>query len=131
MWANFARLGFHHGFGMTVTLPAVVGSQTALELLITGRRVDGEEARSLGLCDRLAPTEKLRAEAQAFAAQIATSAPLAVRSIRQTLRRDLVSRLQAATEREAAEQERLMQTGDFHEGVQAASERRNPNFTGR
>src|SRR5437879_7176690 len=39
--ANFARLGFHHGFGLTVTLPAVIGMQKATELLYTGRRIDG------------------------------------------------------------------------------------------
>ena len=52
--ANFARLGFHHGFALTVTLPAVVGRQAAADLLLTGRRVGGEEALALGLCDRLA-----------------------------------------------------------------------------
>src|SRR5205809_550667 len=59
-WANFARLGFHHGFGMTVTLPAVVGQQVALDLLFTGRRVRGEEALELGLCDRLVSTDRIR-----------------------------------------------------------------------
>src|SRR3954465_3080985 len=84
--ANFSRLGIHHGFGLTVTLPAVVGPQHALELLYTGRRVKGEEAHALGLCDRLPPAEGLREEARALAAEIAGSAPLAVRSIRETMR---------------------------------------------
>ena len=53
--ANFARLGFHQGFGLTVTLPALVGQQKALDLLYTGRRVNGEEAVQIGLCDRLVP----------------------------------------------------------------------------
>jgi 2-(1,2-epoxy-1,2-dihydrophenyl)acetyl-CoA isomerase len=130
-WANFSRLGFHHGFGMTVTLPALVGQQAALDLLYTGRRVPGEEARSLGLCDRLVPAERIRTEAHALAAEIAASAPLAVRSIRQTLRDDLADRVRAATEREQAEQVRLMQTEDFREGVQGVSERRAPRFRGR
>src|SRR5919109_52312 len=125
------RLGFHHGFGMTVTLPSLVGQQTARELLYTARRVRGEEALSLGLCDRLASAERIRVEAQALAGLIATSAPLAVRSIRQTLRGDLAERVRAATERERAEQDRLMQTQDFREGVRAASERRDPEFRGR
>ena len=51
--ANFARLGFHHGFGLTVTLPDIVGRQHALALLFSGRRVPGEEAALMGLCDRL------------------------------------------------------------------------------
>jgi len=129
-WANFARLGFHHGFGMTVTLPALVGQQVALDLLYTGRHVSGEEAQSLGLCDRLVPAERIRVEARALAAEIAASAPLAVRSIRQTLRGELGDLVRAATEREQAEQLRLMQTNDFREGVRAMSERRDPEFGG-
>jgi enoyl-CoA hydratase/carnithine racemase len=129
--ANFARLGFHHGFGLTVTLPAVVGRQRALELLYTGRRVAGEEAARMGLCDRLVPAERLREEAHALAAEIAASAPLAVRSIRETMRGDLAARVRAATDRERAEQERLSRTEDFQEGVRATAERRPPHFTGR
>src|SRR5205814_9260101 len=81
--ANFARLGIHHGFGMTVTLPAVVGMQAALDLLYTGRRVKGDQAHALGLCDRLVADGELRDAAHVLAAEIAASAPLAVRSIRQ------------------------------------------------
>lgn len=129
--ANFARLGFHHGFGLTVTLPAVVGRQRALELLYTGRRVRGDDAHAVGLCDRLVTLDRLRPEAYALAGEIAGSAPLAVRSIRQTLRGDLASRVRAATERELAEQDRLARTDDFLEGVRATSERRQPKFLGR
>ena len=68
--ANFARLGLHHGFALTVTLPAIVGEQRALDLLCTGRRVGGEEAARIGLADRLA-AEGLRAAAQELAAEIA------------------------------------------------------------
>jgi enoyl-CoA hydratase/carnithine racemase len=130
LWPNFARLGFHHGFGTTITLPETIGPQRARELLLTGRRLGGEEAAAIGLCDRLAPADELRSEAHALAGEIAASAPLAIRSIRETLRGDLVARIRAATEREAAEQARLMQTDDFREGVRAASERRAPRFTG-
>ena len=65
--ANFSRLGFHHGFGLTVTLREVAGRQAAADLLFTGRRVRGEEARALGLCDRLVPAERVRDEARALA----------------------------------------------------------------
>ena len=47
--ANFARLGFHQGFGLSVTLPALVGQHRALELLLTGRDVSGSEALQIGL----------------------------------------------------------------------------------
>jgi 2-(1,2-epoxy-1,2-dihydrophenyl)acetyl-CoA isomerase len=129
--ANFARLGIHHGFGLSVTLPAAIGMQAALELLYTGRRVKGEEAHALGLCDRLATDEELRAQAHALACEIAASAPLAVRSIRATMRGDLAERVRAATEREHAEQAPLFATDDFAEGVRASAERRAPRFSGR
>jgi 2-(1,2-epoxy-1,2-dihydrophenyl)acetyl-CoA isomerase len=129
--ANFARLGIHHGFGITVTLPAVVGMQAALELLYTGRRVKGEEAHALGLCDRFAADEELRAEAHTLAAQIAASAPLAVRAIRRTLRGELAARVLAAARHEALAQAELFATDDFREGVSASAERRTPRFSGR
>jgi 2-(1,2-epoxy-1,2-dihydrophenyl)acetyl-CoA isomerase len=129
--ANFARLGFHHGFGLSVTLPALAGQQAALDMLLTGRRVPGEEALSLGLCDRLVDNDDLRAAAHALAAELAQSAPLAVRSIRATLRAALLERLAAALEREASEQERLRATEDFREGVTASLQRRTPRFSGR
>ncbi len=129
--ANFARLGFHHGFGLSVTLPALVGQQRALELLYTGRRVPGEDAHAMGLVDRLVAVDGLRDEARALAAEIAASAPLAVDSIRQTMRGELASRIRAATDREKAEQDRLQKTSDFREGVRAMAERRTPDFEGR
>ncbi len=129
--ANFARLGFHHGFGLSATLPQVVGQQKALELLYTGRRIDGETAHGIGLADRLVPLADLRADAHAFAAEIAGSAPLAVVSIRQTMRGDLAGTVKAATDREKHEQEWLQHTDDWREGVAAMAERRPPNFSAR
>jgi len=129
--ANFARLGFHHGFALSVTLPRTVGAQKAAELLYTGARIGGEEALRIGMCDRLVPADELRAAAVAFATEIATSAPLAVRSIRETLRDGLVDEVRAATARERAEQERLQRTDDWKEGVAAVAARREPDFSGR
>jgi enoyl-CoA hydratase/carnithine racemase len=129
--ANFARLGFHHGFALTVTLPAVIGYQAAMDLLLTARRVPGREALAMHLCDQLATEDGLRTAAHALAAQIAASAPLAVASIRATMRANLVDEVSKSLDREAAEQDRLRQTDDFREGVQASFERRDPNFRGR
>lgn len=129
--ANFARLGIHHGFGVTITLPLVIGHQRTLELLYTGVRLRGEHAHAIGLCDRLVASDRLREEAVALAEEIAISSPLAVRAIRQTMRGDLTERIGAATAREAAEQAKLFPTEDFREGVAAAAERRPPRFSGR
>ena len=129
--ANFARLGIHHGFGVTVTLPLVVGHQRAIELLYTGVRLPGEQAHAIGLCDRLVASDRLREDAIAFAEEIAVSSPLAVRAIRQTMRGDLAERIRAAAAREEDEQAKLFVTEDFHRGVAAAAERRPPRFVGR
>jgi enoyl-CoA hydratase/carnithine racemase len=130
--ANFARLGIHHGFGLTVTLPLVVGRQRALEMLLTGERLRGEDAHAIGLCDRIVPGERLRDEAIALAAEIATSAPLAVRSIRATMRgADLAARVREAMAHEEREQAKLFGTEDFREGVAAYRERRPPRFAAR
>ena len=128
--ANFARLGFHQGFGVSVTLPRLVGQQAAAEMLFTGRRVPGDEAVRLGLADRLAPLEAVRDEAHSLAREIALSAPLAVRSIRATLRGDLADEVEAAVAHEHREQDRLQRTADFAEGTQAMAQRRTPEFRG-
>lgn len=126
--ANFARLGFHQGFALTATLPRLVGSQRALELLYTGRVVEGEQAVELGLCDRLA--DDPRAEAVAFAGEIAGSAPLSLTAIRATMRRGLLAEVATALEGEADAQAALLPTTDFAEGVDAAMGRRAPVFVG-
>lgn len=130
MSANFAKLGFHHGFALTVTLPAVIGQQRANEMLLTGRRLGGDESFRIGLLDRLVEPDELDAAATAFAADIAASGPLAVRSIRETMREGLVEKVRAATSRERAEQDRLTRTADFAEGVAATRHRRPPVFGG-
>ena len=111
--ANFALLGFHQGFGLSITLPAIVGPQRGMELLYTGRRIDGTEAASIGLVDRLVAQGDVRAEAHALAAEIARAAPLAVDSIRQTLRGHLADEIRAVTRREDAAQARLRAPADF------------------
>jgi 2-(1,2-epoxy-1,2-dihydrophenyl)acetyl-CoA isomerase len=129
--ANFARLGLHHGFGLSVTLPAIVGQQRAIAMLYTGRNVAGDEAARFGLADLLTDPDELRAAAHGLAAEIAASAPLAVRSIRATQRAGLADRVREAMAAELAEQDRLRRTADFAEGVRASAERRQPKFEGR
>ncbi len=128
--ANFTRMNFHPGFGLTATLPRLIGAQRAALLMYTGRRVSGEEALAMGLIDRLVPAEDLRTAATELATEIAQSGPLAVQSTRETLRRGLAEAVQAATEREYQEQNWLRQTEDFREGTRAMAERRLPDFKG-
>jgi enoyl-CoA hydratase/carnithine racemase len=126
--ANFARQGYHPGFGTTYTLPRIVGAQKASWLLYTGERIDGEEAFRIGLIDRLVPLDKVRATAHEMAEEIARSAPLAVGATRVTLRRSFEREFAAATEREFFEQTWLRATDDYKEGVAAMNARRVPNF---
>ncbi|MEU9286580.1 enoyl-CoA hydratase/isomerase family protein [Streptomyces sp. NPDC048275] len=125
--ANFARLGFHHGFGLSVTLPRAIGQQRALELLYTGRSVTGTEALDLGLCDRTA--DDPRGAAITFASEIAASAPLSLPAIRSTMRRSMVAEVSASLDIEANAQAALLGTADFAEGIAASVEKRQPRFT--
>lgn len=129
--ANFAQLGFHHGFGLTMTLPRVIGEQQANLLLYTGRRLTGEEALALGMCEYLVPLAEVRSRAIELAREIAASAPLAVQAIRATMRAGMAETYARVTEHESSEQGRLRQTADFREGVAATAARRPANFQSR
>ncbi|MBM85610.1 MAG: enoyl-CoA hydratase [Rhodospirillaceae bacterium] len=128
--ANFTRLGFHPGFGLTQTLPALIGQQRATLMFYTSRRIKGEEAYQWGLADMLVPLDKVRSAAQSFAAEIAENSPLGVVETRATMRYGLADRVRSATDHELIIQNRLRQTNDFKEGIRAVAERRVPNFQG-
>jgi enoyl-CoA hydratase/carnithine racemase len=128
--ANFSALGFHHGFGLSVTLPRIIGDQRALDLLVSSRRIDGRQAHAIGLADRLCDEGTERNAAVALAREIAAAAPLAVRSIRQTLKAGLAAAVRAALERELQEQQRLWRTKDCETGIAASLSHSVPQFTG-
>ncbi|MFE3060478.1 enoyl-CoA hydratase/isomerase family protein [Nocardia sp. NPDC059239] len=129
--ANFAALGFHQGFGLSASLPALVGRQKATELLYTARKVGGVEAVEIGLADRLVDGEDPLPGALAFANEIAASAPLTVRSMKVTMRGDLADEVAAATERELDEQAKQWATEDCRIGIAASRDRTTPLFVGR
>ena len=129
--ANFVKLGFHPGFGLTHTLPRLIGQHRANLMFLTGRRVKPEDALAWGLVDEIAPLSDLRAAAGRLAQEIAENAPLAVVATRKTLRSDLAAAVRAQTFHEHEQQTLLRVTDDYAEGVKAVSERRAGNFTGR
>jgi enoyl-CoA hydratase/carnithine racemase len=129
--ANFTRLGFHPGFGLTVTLPRVIGVQKANLMFLTSRRIRGDEAHEWGLLDVLTTQDQVRETAWNLAREIAVNSPLGVVSTRATLRRGLAEAVREATGRELAEQTWLRKTEDFREGVAATHARREPDFKGR
>jgi enoyl-CoA hydratase/carnithine racemase len=128
--ANFVKLGFHPGFGITHTLPRVIGMQRAQLMCLTGRRIKADEALVWGLVDEIAPLEGLRAAAAAFARELAENAPLAVESTRATLRAGLADAVRTQTDHELIEQTWLRATDDFAEGVKSVNERRAGVFVG-
>ena len=129
--ANFVKLGFHPGFGLTHTLPRLIGLSRASLMFQTGRRLKGDEALAWGLVDEVVPLEDLRGAALRLAKEIAENAPLAVQATRATLRAGLAAAVKAATDHELIEQTELRKTADFAEGVRAVNERRPGVFTGR
>jgi len=129
--ANFVKLGFHPGFGLTHTLARIIGHQQAHLMFLTGRRLSGEEAYNIGLADVLTDRDNLRDEAIKLAAEIAENAPLAVKSVRATMRAGLAEAVKLQTDHENAEQFQLARTEDHAEGVRAVGERRPGNFVGR
>ena len=128
--ANFTRLGFHPGFGLTVTLPAVIGETKAALMFYTSRRVPGDDAYAMGLADVLVPQDQVRDAAIKLAAEIGENSPLGLIATRMTLRGNIADRVGQATDHELEEQTRLRRTDDFKEGVKAVAERRAPNFKG-
>ena len=129
--ANFNRLGFHPGFGMSLTLPRLVGEQQAALLFYTGRRITGTDAVEIGLADELVEKAQVNARAMALAQEIAASAPLAVESTRATLREGLADRIAEINQRELAIQHGQFRSEDFREGVAAMAARRTPVFKRR
>lgn len=129
--ANFTRLGFHPGFGLTVTLPEAIGKTNADLMFLTSRRVTGQEAYNMGLASVLVAQDQVREAAAKLADEIAECSPLGTIATRATLRGNLADRVKAATDHELAEQARLRLTEDFAEGVKSTAERRPANFKAR
>ena len=126
--ANFAKIGFNQGFGSSITLPRVVGVQKAMDMLFTARRVTGEEAFKIGRADKFCSKEKITEEAEQLAMEIASSAPMAVESIRSTLHGNLADQIEQIVDWELSEHVRLQKTEDFKAGIAASLSRETPQF---
>ncbi len=128
---NFTRIGVHPGMAATWNLPRLVGPGLAAELLYTSRMLDGEEAARIGLANRVLPRAEVLAAAVATAQEIAGNAPLAVRAVKQALRRTETASIEDQLQFEATEQARHFESADAHEGIAAVREKRAPRFEGR
>ena len=100
--ANFTKLGFHPGFGLTYTLPALIGQSNSALMFYTSRRVKGEDALRMGLVDKLVPQDQVRNAALSLAKEIAECSPLGLIATRATVRGDLAENVTSAANRELA-----------------------------
>ena len=118
--------------GMSWLLPRVVGLSRALDLSLTSRRVEADEAVRIGLLDRVVPAERLMDEVRAYAAQICALPPSAARVSKRALRRSLETSFSEATRYETQMGGLVRRArSDSEESVRAFAEKRKPKYTGR
>jgi enoyl-CoA hydratase/2-(1,2-epoxy-1,2-dihydrophenyl)acetyl-CoA isomerase len=117
--------------GATFRLPRIIGESRARELILFGTVIDADEAQSIGLANRVVPTDCLDSAANDFAELLAAQPPLAVREAREAIaagwRHDDKANLRAAVEAQA----RCLSSEDFQEARNALRDRRRPEWSGR
>jgi 2-(1,2-epoxy-1,2-dihydrophenyl)acetyl-CoA isomerase len=127
---TFNRIGLHPDWGATYTLPRLVGSGRAAELIHSARLLDAREAEAAGIWQRVVPVEAFENETRAWARALAAKAPLAVSAAKNSMQRSLSSDLQTMLDVEAAAQMACFRSRDVREGVAAFREKRVPHFRG-
>jgi enoyl-CoA hydratase len=125
------NLGIIPGYGGSQRLARLVGKGIALDLLLTGRQVEADEALRIGLVNRVVPRESLIAESKALAAELASKAPIAVQYIIEAVHRGLEVSLDHAQFIEATLFGVVASTEDMREGTGAFLQKRTPQFKGR
>jgi enoyl-CoA hydratase/carnithine racemase len=125
----FSKRGLVAEHGISWILPRLVGPADALDILLSSRVVQAEEARTMGLVNRLEEPEDLVAQAQEYARELARSvAPSSMKLIKQQVYSHLETGSQAAMAFSINLMERSIQEPDFKEGVASFIEKRDPNF---
>jgi crotonobetainyl-CoA hydratase len=134
MWLPETRIGVAAD-AAAMRLPLAIPHALALELLLTGRRIGAEEAKVLGIANRVAPSDRLLAEAMMMAREIAAGAPLAVAATMEIVRaargRTLDEMRSAMDGRSFGTYEAMLASEDAREGPRAFAEGRAPRWTGR
>lgn len=125
----FARRGLVAEQGMSWILQRIVGLDTALDLLLTGRKFDAAEAAELGLTRGPVPVGELRARVDEYAADIVSNcSPWALAQIRSQVYADAVRGAEEATEASLELMAQSLHRVDVIEGITAFYERRLPDF---
>jgi enoyl-CoA hydratase/carnithine racemase len=125
LWGGFP------GAGGPVRLPMLVGRARALEIMCTGRELDAAELERLGLVLAVHSAERLLPEAQALAARMAASGPLAIRGAKRIVTTRLYAGFGEARSLSDTLRYALERSHDVDEGMAAHREGRPPRFTGR
>ncbi len=128
---KFVKIGLMPDGGGTFWLPRLVGIGRALEMMLLGERVSAEEARALGLANRVVPPERLREEAMTLAHRIAKGPPLAHAELKKAVRAGLGGTIDASLAMEKQGQLRCLTSSDCMEGVMAWMQKREPAFQGK
>ena len=124
------NLGVMPGIGGTQRLTRFVGKSKSMEMNLTGRFMDAEEAERAGLVSRVVPAADLLDEAIATAAKIAEKAPLAVMAIKESVNRAYETTLAEGVRFERRIFHSLFATEDRGEGMEAFVDKRTPKFRG-
>jgi enoyl-CoA hydratase/carnithine racemase len=127
---TFAKLALVPGDGGTFFLQRVVGYAKAMELSLTGRLVEPDEALQLGLLNQLVEREKLKETTENLAAMIAANSPVAVAMIKKAIRNARTAEIHGHLDLLAAFQGITQRTDDHFEGIRALKEKRQPHFKG-
>jgi len=128
----FTQRGLAIEHGSSWMLPRLVGVSRALELAITGKLVDANEALAMGLVSRVVPHDKLMETARATATEIAQKcSPLGMWQAKKMIYEHLFTDLATAIRDDDASMTMMTRSDDFKEGIRAFVEKRPPNFTGR
>ena len=125
----FSQRGLIAEHGISWTLPRLVGSGNALDLLWSARKFNGEEAKSLGLAERLVEDGESKEAAQAYIRELAASAaPVSMRVMKAQVYRHMNAELGAAMQETNDWMASSLKRDDFKEGVRSFIEKRPPNF---
>ncbi len=124
-------LGVITGVGGSQRLARVLGMGLALDLILTGERIDAARAQAIGLVSRLSEPAALAADTEALAARIAAKAPLATMFAKEAVRKGRDLELAAGMRMEVGLLSLLLNTEDRLEAARAFAEKRAPDFSGR
>ncbi|HLA42701.1 MAG TPA: enoyl-CoA hydratase-related protein, partial [Aggregatilineales bacterium] len=128
----FIRVGMIPDGGGTYLLPRLVGLGRAMEMMFTGEDVPAKQALEYGLANRVFPAETFEADVAAFAQNLASKAPLALRRGKRAMLAALEdSSYENALLREATLQREIFASQDGVEGFQAFLEKRRPQWKGQ